>query len=636
MRCDFTIVILFMILFLVLIVTHFSFKMNRLFYKILIALFLLPQPSCFIFACSKVVRVRQNMDLATVFATKDTKYLIKDDINLGGCTVKIGDNCTLIFDGGSLSNGTIVGHHTKVKAPNYEIFKRGRTRYRAYVTKNHNGRFPPFLIKEYRDCLIIEGTWSNHNCGSNWTGLLNKSNEDVMLAVMNFVRIHEDGVEVKFPTFDALGYEKGVIPGNHIIDFNYSTISYPSDLSIWEDTNIAIPNDAMPCALESGYGLLTVNSNTTIAHLTIDGKSTFRQNEKLKLGVSNIICIGNSQYVVFDSVNLYNVLGPAMVAHPKSKNLTFRNCRFVNIGEHILYSQQYLGYCHFEGCIFDTWDSERLSVFRNGTNYLYKHTPLQEANGATYEELYNFELTFSNCIFNNPKRVNSQGRTLGGFITCDFPISVTIDNCTFLGAAMKFNPGGDPAISEKSGKANKMIVRNCNGAPYAYSSEANCNIITEFYDCINIPFRVVYARRYENCKLNIDLYEDSFENVSGSFEKEFMEPLVIKNCEFTDNGNDVLINHPILHRPVIFEKCNFLSVAKRNNSDLIRISTDNIQSVSFDSCVFNLPGFRLVGGLKKIQELRIKDCEFRHIERDFLKITPRMRVLKNNKGVDLQ
>ena len=60
------------------------------------------------YACRKVT-VRQGMDLVKVFAGKDTKYVIKQGINLGGKIVKIGEGSTLVFKGGSISNGTLKG-----------------------------------------------------------------------------------------------------------------------------------------------------------------------------------------------------------------------------------------------------------------------------------------------------------------------------------------------------------------------------------------------------------------------------------------------------------------------------------------------------------------------------------------------
>ena len=42
-------------------------------------------------------------------------YKIISDIDLGGTTLTISANCTLDFQGGSFSNGTIVGSNTKIE-----------------------------------------------------------------------------------------------------------------------------------------------------------------------------------------------------------------------------------------------------------------------------------------------------------------------------------------------------------------------------------------------------------------------------------------------------------------------------------------------------------------------------------------
>ena len=559
--------------------------------------------------------VRRGDDVVKVFAKANTTYNIKEDIDLGGKKVTIGKGSVLLFSGGSLSNGTVVGNNTRIKAGNYEIFKRGFTRYRAYIKPGASEKSPPSLIKQYHNCLIVEGTWNNKECGSNWTGLQNECDEDVMLSVKNYITLHAVGTKVILPTINALGYESTKLPGNRIIDFNNSTISYPDDLSIWEDATIVLPKGATACAMESGYGIISVSSNSTIANLTVDGKSTKRQKEKVRLGVSCIISIGDSKKVEFENVSIMNVLGPAMTAQSESKDIIFSNCRFYNIGEHVMYSHQYLGYCHFEGCSFDTWDSERISVFRNGINYLYKHTPPIDDKGVSYDQLYSFDLSFSNCVFNNPKRVNSQNRSLGGFLTGNFPVQIYLKGCSFSGAPVMINPAGGSTISERSNKTFRMVARDCDGAPFFYASKANYNLIAEFYDCTNIPFRVVYAKRYERCKLFIDLYEDNIENVSSSYVKEFAEPLVIKDCDFIDRGNNVTINHPLLHRPVYFENCRFESSSKREKTvDLVTVKATALSKVEFRSCDFNLPGYRLLGGKKRANSYNVQKCNFRSIK----------------------
>ena len=581
------------------------------------------------YASSRVV-VRQGMDLVIVFSGKNTKYIIKDDINLEGKRVAVGEGSVLVFKGGSLSNGSIYGTNTRVKAKNYDIFKRGYTRYRACILAGAKPSAPPTLLKEYHNCLFIEGTWNNKKCGSNWTGLINDLDEDIMPALRNYIVLHKAGAKVTIPHIDALGYESTSIPGGHQIDFGNSIISYPDSLRVWEDKHISLPASATPNPLESGYGLLSLANNTKISNLTIDGKSTSRSNEQIRLGVSCIISIGNAQNVELENVNINNVLGPGMTAQAGAKNITFKNCRFYNIGEHILYSHQYLGYCHFEGCTFDTWDSERLSLFRDGMNYVYKYDPPYDATSISYDEIYRFDIQFNHCTFNNPRRENSEGRVLGGFITGVFPLVVRLNDCKFMGEYPPFNVGAGLDLSEKIGKNSQMIVNNCNGAPYVYSTPSNCNIITEFYNCINIPFRTTYAKRYENCCLFLDHYESSIENVSDTFLDEFSKPLMLYNCELIDKGSGTMVNHPVLHRPIVFEKCIFKRDKDVNRiSELVYIQGE-VSSVSFIECDIELSGYRLLGGNIELKYFAIKNSKVKALESKYATVKLRYVDLENN------
>lgn len=605
--------------------------MNRLLSILLIFVAFLGMAINDAYASSRVV-VRQDMDLVKVFSGKNTKYIINDDINLEGKRVAVGEGSVLVFKGGSLSNGTIYGTNTRVKAKNYEIFKRGYTRYRACIKAGAKQSAPPTLLKEYHDCLFIEGTWNNKKCGSNWTGLLNDSDEDIMISLKNYVMLHKKGVLVKCPTITALGYETTYFPNGYSIDFNNSVINYPDDFSIWEDAAIQLPANSNRCDIECGFGLFSLRSNTSISNLTIDGKSEKRQHETIRLGVSCAICIGSSSNVLLKNVKVKNVLGPGVDINPGAKDITFQNCCFYNIGEHVIYSHQYLGYCHFIGCTFDTWDSERLSEYRNGLDYLFKYAPPVESKEFSVEEAYHFDLSFTDCTFNNPKRIDSQGRTLGGFLTGYCPVVVNIQKCKFAGVQPPFNPGNSSKVYESTGKPYRMIVRNCDGAPYAYPANSNYNIIAEFYDCINLPFRSLYAKIYDNCSLSIDLYENNTENVSFSFKEEFAQPLIIRNCSFSDEGLVSFVNHPILHRPVRFVKCCFKGGFSRDNQAyLINVQNQDSTVVSFESCSFDMPNMRIVGGNGKIGLISINECTIKRIDEHLITSTPKeIRFIANS------
>lgn len=52
----------------------------------------------------------------------NTIYVIQYDYDLKEASINIPENCVLQFDGGSLSNGTIVGNNTKIKTELEKIF----------------------------------------------------------------------------------------------------------------------------------------------------------------------------------------------------------------------------------------------------------------------------------------------------------------------------------------------------------------------------------------------------------------------------------------------------------------------------------------------------------------------------------
>lgn len=62
------------------------------------------------------------MAIQDKFNKENHIYKITKDIDLEGGTLTIPANCTLDFQGGSFSNGTIVGNNTKIKANNVSIF----------------------------------------------------------------------------------------------------------------------------------------------------------------------------------------------------------------------------------------------------------------------------------------------------------------------------------------------------------------------------------------------------------------------------------------------------------------------------------------------------------------------------------
>lgn len=92
-----------------------------------------------------VKRTTNITSLNNVFSYSNVVYKIVGDIDLGGGTLTVATGSTLDFQGGSFSNGTIVGQNTKIKAGLTKIF----------------------------DNITINGTWNNDNSYLEWFNLVN-------------------------------------------------------------------------------------------------------------------------------------------------------------------------------------------------------------------------------------------------------------------------------------------------------------------------------------------------------------------------------------------------------------------------------------------------------------------------------
>lgn len=85
---------------------------------------------------SKVIIANKLSD----FTQENTIYKITTDLNLNTAILELPANCTLDFQGGSFSNGTIIGSNTKIRSGLNVIFNN----------------------------ITIGGTWDNNNCYLEW------------------------------------------------------------------------------------------------------------------------------------------------------------------------------------------------------------------------------------------------------------------------------------------------------------------------------------------------------------------------------------------------------------------------------------------------------------------------------------
>ena len=88
--------------------------------------------------------VKAGIPFASQVTEPNTKYIIKYDFNLGGESVEIPENCILEFQGGSVSNGTLVGDGTQICAEKVAIF--------SAITIDGEWNVPEITTSWFSDC----------------------------------------------------------------------------------------------------------------------------------------------------------------------------------------------------------------------------------------------------------------------------------------------------------------------------------------------------------------------------------------------------------------------------------------------------------------------------------------------------
>ena len=347
-----------------------------------------------VFACSIVV-IKPGMDYQKSFASKNTKYIIKHSIDLGGRIVKIGEGSTLIFEGGSLANGTLIGSKTKVKADDYEIFKHGKRTVRGYM---FNGSYK-YAVKT-ENAIIIEGTWNNVQCGDKWTGMDTfSSNECAGLAINNYIRLHKRGAETVFPKGgEYYVYEQIVCSGNSI-DFNGSTIK-SIDFDKVEDKTIALPNGVQSRSLKSLYGLLEFNcDNAYIKNLTIDGRAS-KRSEIPSLGTECLLSMASNKNCRLRNITIKDAVGCGICTYAIS-NCTFDSVTINGCGEHGIYTHSHDGTLKFIGCRFVNCGQDPMLYKQRGQSACVKFSGARDFG---YASLTDLKAYFTDCSFESSSK----------------------------------------------------------------------------------------------------------------------------------------------------------------------------------------------------------------------------------------
>lgn len=185
----------------------------------------------------------------------NTIYIVQYDYNLNGATIEVPEGCMLDFQGGSISNGTIIGKNTSINAIPVEIFK---------------------------DNVTIEGTWNVSEAYPEWFGAKGDGETDDVDAIQRTVnsfstvtmlnksyavsKINDSGTCIVVPKGRILRGSKALQTST---DLN-STITYNGES---KPTSVIEVNEGVTLSNFSVTGYLSLSSSTNIKDYSVCIKS---------------------------------------------------------------------------------------------------------------------------------------------------------------------------------------------------------------------------------------------------------------------------------------------------------------------------------------------------------------------------
>lgn len=549
------------------------------------------------YAC-RTVNVMSGMDYQKVFAGKDTKYVIKQDINLSGKSIRIGEGSTLVFKGGSLANGVVIGNNTRISADDYEIFKHGYRTFRGYTL---NGIYK--YATKTEGAIIIEGTWQNRKCGIKWTGMDAFSEKECAgLSINNFIQLHRRGTTVVFPKTERYYVYEPIICNGYSLDFNGSTIN-SIDFNFVENNTIQIPKDASSHSLKSLYGLVVFEgNNASLKNLIIDGRASKRI-EDPSLGTECLLSMSTNTSCVLDDITLLDAVGCGICTYAIS-DCSFRNITIKDCGEHGIYTHAYKGVLQFDGCSFINCGQNSTLFKKRGQSACIKFSGSRDRD---YSELKDLRAYFSHCLFSSDNNGIPVATTYSDLPYAEFSY------CKWEGNVSGYSVVS-PDLATEIGRLIEYRFVNCVN-PCAKIKSANT--IRRLLHCTDVHNPFADAVELDDCEIVVE-YADVDNNYTGRFVSEYNNPVVCKNCSFIKKDGDFSIRNTIKSpRPMTFIRCkwNFppSEISKNKGSYYLVLSDKGKQdmstvSVSFHSCDFAIDRYRML--YCNDTDVDFKDCNY--------------------------
>lgn len=298
---------------------------------------------CYIaFSCSQ----SSHIILAEAFneiTTYKGEYVIKEDIDLKGKTISLPQGCTLVFRGGILRNGVLIGNNTRIKYQGHcfdDIDIKGTwdvpvIKSSMFVSHSFESIKNLFLLQNEKihNEIIIERGEYHINANTQRAAIILRSN----------VTLRIDGTIIMDPqvndTFNNGYYAIYIYHAENVIikglgtligDLGKSKIQseYGHGICIFESENVRISGLTISCFHGDGIGVSLNNKNVIIDGLTID--SYYRNGVSIvdgkNISVSNTTIKNGGATDPFAAIDVEPNEGNH-ISNVKIKNVDISNCR---------------------------------------------------------------------------------------------------------------------------------------------------------------------------------------------------------------------------------------------------------------------------------------------------------------------
>lgn len=300
---------------------------------------------------------------ASDFILENVIYKVVSDINLNTSALEIPANCTLDFQGGSFSNGTLIGSNTKIEAGLNKIFDTN---------------------------IILNGSWNVNEAYPEWFG--EKTSTSIQLCLDYFPVVKLGNSTYTCSTSVVISNSAKVLKGeqnNTVLDFSTCSEEICINVSAFRAVlqNVVIKTDNF-VENQIGVSFTYSTENGQIENVIVQG-------------FYNGININKTWYSVLNNIRIRNVSpqGYGMVigslagtSKEEINNISFNNIWIEGGKNSIVFNNIALGAVVFDTCTFESTQETALKT-------------LSQVSGA---------VSFKNCYFE--KNYLSTNRTVESIV----------------------------------------------------------------------------------------------------------------------------------------------------------------------------------------------------------------------------